>query len=301
MMFPSVFGENLFDDWMDDFGFRDNFFSGKNPLYGKHAKNIMKTDVRETDKGYELGFRTFVLQGGEDSRFTDDVLCSIIGRIRAAHSDCAVTLSFGERSRKSYERLHEAGAERYLLRHETASPALYRRWHPPEMSLENRMRCLSDLREIGYAVGAGFMVGAPFQTAADLACDLRFIERFQPEMCGIGPFIPQKDTPFGDRPAGTAEQTVYLLSLLRLMQPKLLLPATTALGTILPDGRERGLAAGANVVMPNLSPLSVRKKYALYDGKLCTGEEAAQCIGCLSRRVQSVGANIVIDRGDVKS
>ena len=257
--------------------------------------------VKCADTGYDLGFRTFVLQGGEDTFFTDDVLCGIIGRIRAAHPDCAVTLSFGERSRKSYERLHEAGAERYLLRHEAASPALYRRWHPPEMSLENRMRCLSDLREIGYAVGAGFMVGAPFQTAADLACDLRFIERFQPEMCGIGPFIPQKDTPFGDRPAGTAEQTVYLLSLLRLMQPKLLLPATTALGTILPDGRERGLAAGANVVMPNLSPLSVRKKYALYDGKLCTGEEAAQCIGCLSRRVQSVGANIVIDRGDVKS
>ena len=257
--------------------------------------------VKCANIGYDLGFRTFVLQGGEDPFFTDDVLCGIIGQIRAGHPDCAVTLSFGERSRKSYERLHEAGAERYLLRHETASPALYRRWHPPEMSLGNRMRCLSDLREIGYAVGAGFMVGAPFQTAADLACDLQFIEQFQPEMCGIGPFIPQKDTPFGDRPAGTAEQTVYLLSLLRLMQPKLLLPATTALGTILPDGRERGLAAGENVVMPNLSPLSVRKKYALYDGKLCTGEEAAQCIGCLSRRVQLVGANIVIDRGDVKS
>ena len=256
--------------------------------------------VECADTGYELGFRTFVLQGGEDPFFTDDVLCGIVERIHAAHPDCAITLSFGERSRESYERLHEAGAERYLLRHETASPALYRRWHPAEMSLENRMRCLSDLREIGYAVGVGFMVGAPFQTAAYLACDLQFIERFQPEMCGIGPFIPQKDTPFGDRPAGTAEQTVYLLSLLRLMQPKLLLPATTALGTILPDGRERGLAAGANVVMPNLSPLSVRKKYALYDGKLCTGEEAAQCIGCLSRRVQSVGANIVIDRGDVK-
>ena len=169
------------------------------------------------------------------------------------------------------------------------------------MSFEYRMRCLRDLKDIGFQSGCGFMVGSPFQTPETLAEDLKFIETFRPAMCGIGPFIPQKDTPFGDRPAGTAEQTVYLLSLLRLMQPKLLLPATTALGTILPDGRERGLAAGANVVMPNLSPLSVRKKYALYDGKLCTGEEAAQCIGCLSRRVQSVGANIVIDRGDVKS
>ena len=169
------------------------------------------------------------------------------------------------------------------------------------MSFENRMRCLRDLKDIGFQTGCGFMVGSPFQTPETLAEDLKFIETFRPAMCGIGPFIPQKDTPFGDRLAGTAEQTVYLLSLLRLMQPKLLLPATTALGTILPDGRERGLAAGANVVMPNLSPLSVRKKYALYDGKLCTGEEAAQCIGCLSRRGQSVGANIIIVRGDVQS
>ena len=251
-------------------------------------------------EGYTLGFRTFVMQGGEDSAFSADVVCHLVRQIKAEFSDCAVTLSLGEFPREAYQAMFDAGADRYLLRHETADQAHYEKLHPAEMSFENRMRCLRDLKDIGFQTGCGFMVGSPFQTPETLAEDLKFIETFRPAMCGIGPFIPQKDTPFGDRPAGTAEQTVYLLSLLRLMQPKLLLPATTALGTILPDGRERGLAAGANVVMPNLSPLSVRKKYALYDGKLCTGEEAAQCIGCLSRRVQSVGANIVIDRGDVK-
>lgn len=251
-------------------------------------------------EGYALGFRTFVMQGGEDGAFGVDPICRTIRRIKRKFPDCAVTLSLGEFPREAYEAMFSAGADRYLLRHETADRTHYEKLHPAEMSFENRMRCLHDLKEIGFQTGCGFMVGSPFQTPETLAEDLKFIETFRPAMCGIGPFIPQKDTPFGDRPAGTAEQTVYLLSLLRLMQPKLLLPATTALGTILPDGRERGLAAGANVVMPNLSPLSVRKKYALYDGKLCTGEEAAQCIGCLSRRVQSVGANIVIDRGDVK-
>ena len=251
-------------------------------------------------EGYVLGFRTFVMQGGEDSAFSADAVCRLVRQIKAEFPDCAVTLSLGEFPREAYQAMFDAGADRYLLRHETADKAHYEKLHPAQMSFDNRMRCLRDLKDIGYQTGCGFMVGSPFQTPETLAEDLKFIETFRPAMCGIGPFIPQKDTPFGDRPAGTAEQTVYLLSLLRLMQPKLLLPATTALGTILPDGRERGLAAGANVVMPNLSPLSVRKKYALYDGKLCTGEEAAQCIGCLSRRVQSVGANIVIDRGDVK-
>ena len=252
-------------------------------------------------EGYALGFRTFVMQGGEDGAFGVDSICRTVRRIKRKFPDCAVTLSLGEFPREDYEAMFAAGADRYLLRHETADRTHYEKLHPAEMSFENRMRCLRDLKDIGFQTGCGFMVGSPFQTPETLAEDLKFIETFRPAMCGIGPFIPQKDTPFGDRPAGTAEQTVYLLSLLRLMQPKLLLPATTALGTILTDGRERGLAAGANVVMPNLSPLSVRKKYALYDGKLCTGEEAAQCIGCLSRRVQSVGANIVIDRGDVKS
>ena len=255
--------------------------------------------VECADTGYELGFRTFVLQGGEDAFFSDDVLCGVVSHIREAHPDCAVTLSFGERSRKSYERLFSAGAERYLLRHETASRELYARWHPADMSFDARMRCLSDLREIGYAVGVGFMVGAPFQTAADLARDLQFIERFQPEMCGIGPFVPHHATPFAAYGAGTVGLTCYLLSIIRLIKPNVLLPATTALGTIAPDGREQGILAGANVVMPNLSPVAHRKDYDLYDNKICTGEEAAECRGCLGARMLSVGYRLVVDRGDM--
>ena len=251
------------------------------------------------DEGYELGFRTFVLQGGEDPAFTDEVLCKVVHGIREKHSDCVVTLSFGQRSRESYERLYAAGAERYLLRHETASPQLYGRWHPAGMTLGSRMRCLQDLRSTGYAVGAGFMVGAPFQTAADLACDLKFIEEFQPEMCGIGPFVPHHATPFACYPQGTVALTCFLLSIIRLIKPNILLPATTALGTIAPDGREMGILAGANVVMPNLSPVAHRKDYDLYDGKICTGEEAAECRGCLGARMLSIGYELAVDRGDV--
>ncbi len=253
------------------------------------------------DEGYALGFRTFVLQGGEDGFFTDDVLCGLIVRLKSTHPDCAVTLSLGERSRESYQRLRSAGADRYLLRHETADAGHYRMLHPPEMSFEGRMNCLADLREIGYQVGCGFMVGSPGQTAAMLAKDLEFIQEFQPDMCGIGPFVPHKDTPFRDHPAGTLELTCYLLSIIRLIHPPVLLPSTTALGTIHPEGREKGILAGANVVMPNLSPLSVRKKYALYDNKICTGEESAQCLDCLSARMRSIGYRLVVDRGDIRA
>lgn len=251
-------------------------------------------------EGYELGFRTFVLQGGEDAAFTDDVLCELVGNIKKTHPDCAVTLSLGERSRESYERLKKAGADRYLLRHETADAVHYARLHPAELTLENRMECLRNLKELGYQVGCGFMVGSPGQTAAHLAKDLKFIEEFQPDMCGIGPFIPQKDTPFGAEKAGTLEMTLYLLSILRLMQPNLLLPATTALGTIHPQGREMGIRAGANVVMPNLSPASVRKKYALYDNKATDGSESAQCKQALEERMAEIGYEVVVHRGDVK-
>ena len=251
------------------------------------------------EAGYRMGFRTVVLQGGEDPWFTDERLCRIVRALKAARPDRAVTLSVGERSRESYQKLFDAGADRYLLRHETATKAHYGRLHPPELSFERRMRCLADLKAIGYQVGCGFMVGSPFQTAATLAKDLKFIEEFSPDMCGIGPFIPQKDTPFGDMPSGTAELTVYLLSLIRLIKPNILLPATTALGTIDPLGREKGISAGANVVMPNLSPVSVRRKYALYDNKICTGDESAQCKSCLAERISSVGCEIVTDRGDI--
>lgn len=250
------------------------------------------------EEGYGLGFRTFVLQGGEDPWFSDERLCDIVARVRSTHPDCAVTLSMGERSRASYQALHDAGAERYLLRHETANPLHYRRLHPPEMSFERRMRCLEDLRDIGYAVGIGFMVGSPYQQPRDLAMDLKLVEEFGPQMCGIGPFVAHHATPFASQESGSLELTCYLLSIIRLIGPGILLPATTALGSIHPQGREKGIMSGANVVMPNLSPADVRKDYELYDGKICTGEEAAECRGCLTARMRSIGYEIVVDRGD---
>ena len=251
-------------------------------------------------EGYRLGFRTFVLQGGEDPYFTDDRMTAIVREIRQTYPDCAITLSLGERSRESFQTLFDAGADRYLLRHETADPAHYAKLHPAALSWEHRMQCLRDLKEIGYQTGCGFMVGSPYQTAHELAEDLLFIQEFQPSMCGIGPFIPHRDTPFADESPGTLEMTLYLLSILRLIKPDLLLPATTALGTIHPRGRELGIEAGANVVMPNLSPTGVRGKYLLYDNKICTGEESAQCVGCLNTRMESVGYHIVQSRGDPK-
>ena len=250
------------------------------------------------EEGYTLGFRTFVLQGGENPYFTDEVLCGLVNSLKTRHPDCAVTLSMGERSRESYQALYDAGADRYLLRHETADAGHYALLHPSEMSFENRMRCLWVLKEIGYQTGCGFMVGSPFQTPETLAKDLKFIEEFRPAMCGIGPFIPHRNTPFRDEKAGTLELTLFLLSVIRLILPEVLLPATTALGTIHPLGREMGIRAGANVVMPNLSPVGVRKKYELYDNKICTGEESAQCRGCLERRMESVGCRLAVDRGD---
>ena len=253
------------------------------------------------DEGYRLGLRTIVMQGGEDAHFTDEVLCGIVRKIKERHPDCAVTLSMGERSRESYAKLREAGADRYLLRHETADPEHYAKLHPAEMSYENRMRCLRDLKDLGYQTGCGFMVGSPYQTAGNLAKDIAFVESFKPEMCGIGPFIPHHDTPFAKEPAGSVELTCFLLSVIRLVHPRVLLPATTALGTMHPQGRELGILAGANVLMPNLSPVGVRKKYELYDNKICTGEESAQCLRCLSTRVEAIGYKIVTDRGDYRS
>jgi len=250
------------------------------------------------DEGYDLGFRTFVLQGGEDPFFSDEVLCGVVSALKRGHPDCAVTLSVGERSRESYQALFDAGADRYLLRHETADPDHYARLHPPEMSFDNRMRCLKDLRDIGYQVGCGFMVGSPGQTPETLARDLKFIEAFRPDMCGIGPFVPHHDTAFRGEPAGTLELTLFLLSAIRLIDPAILLPATTALGTIHPRGRELGIQAGANVVMPNLSPANVRQKYALYDNKLFTGDESAQSRGHLDMRMRSIGYHLAVDRGD---
>ena len=252
------------------------------------------------EEGYRLGFRTFVLQGGEDPYFTDEKIVEIVQAIKKAFPDCAVTLSIGEKSRASYEKYFLAGADRYLLRHETADKEHYQYLHPKELSWEHRMRCLKDLKEIGFQVGCGFMVGSPHQTAKTLAKDLYFIQEFQPDMCGIGPFIPQHATVFAKETAGTLQDTLFLLSLLRLIHPNMLIPATTALGTIDKRGRELGILSGANVLMPNLSPTAVREKYLLYDNKICTGDESAQCRACLSRRMESIGAHLLVDRGDVK-
>lgn len=252
------------------------------------------------EEGYRLGFRTFVLQGGEDPYFTDEKIVEIVQAIKKAFPDCAVTLSIGEKSRASYEKYFLAGADRYLLRHETADKEHYQYLHPKELSWEHRMRCLQDLKDIGFQVGCGFMVGSPHQTAKTLAKDLYFIQEFQPDMCGIGPFIPQHATVFAKETAGTLHDTLFLLSLLRLIHPNMLIPATTALGTIDKRGRELGILSGANVLMPNLSPTAVRKKYLLYDNKICTGDESAQCRACLSRRMESIGAHLLVDRGDVK-
>lgn len=250
------------------------------------------------ENGYQLGYRSFVLQGGEDPHYSDDVMVPIVSEIRKRYQDCAITLSLGERSKESYQKLYDAGSDRYLLRHEAATPELYQKLHPESLSLENRIQCLWNLKEIGYAVGTGFMVGAPYQTVENLVDDLLFIQKLDPQMVGIGPFVPHHDTKFKDYPSGTVELTTYLTSILRLMNPHLLLPATTALGTIDPRGREKGILAGANVVMPNLSPVAVRKDYSLYDNKICTGEEAAECAGCLGRRLASIDYELVFTRGD---
>lgn len=264
-----------------------------------HRYRLSKEDILACCKeGYELGFRTFVLQGGEDPFYTDDVLVDIVSAVHSQYPDCALTLSVGERSREAYQRLFDAGADRYLLRHETANAAHYASLHPESMSSERRKQCLFDLRDIGYQVGSGFMVGSPGQTARNLGEDMQFLAELRPHMVGIGPFIPHRHTQYAQESQGTLELTLCMIACLRLMLPQALLPATTALGTIDPRGREKGMDAGANVVMPNLSPVKHRKDYDLYDNKICTGEEAAECRFCLQSRMALAGYSVVIDRGD---
>ena len=263
---------------------------------------LTKEQILEcADYGASLGFHTFVLQGGEDAYFTDERLSDIVYSIKSAHSDCAVTLSVGERSYESYKMLRDAGADRYLLRHESATDCHYAKLHPSSLTLENRKRCLYDLKSLGYQVGAGFMVGSPYQTSQNLAADLLFLNELQPQMVGIGPFIPHIDTPFKKERAGNLELVLFMLALTRIMLPRVLLPATTALGTIAADGRERGVLAGANVVMPNLSPVDVRKKYLLYNDKLCSGDETAEHIKELAERFSKINCVLDMSRGDSKN
>ena len=299
----SIFGKRVFFRGLielTNFCRNDCYYCG----IRRSNRNVQRYRLTEDDVlsccdyGYELGFRTFVLQGGEDEYFTDDRVVRLVSMIKGKYPDCALTLSLGEKSRESYQRFYDAGANRYLLRHETATPSHYSKLHPKELSLANRMRCLDDLRDIGYQAGCGFMVGSPYQTDENIADDLLYMKGFDPQMVGIGPFIPHKDTPFRDYQAGSAEKTLFLLSLVRLMLPYALLPATTALGTVQGDGREQGILAGANVVMPNISPSDVRKFYLLYDNKIGTKDDASESVSRMSENIKKIGYEVVVDRGD---
>jgi len=298
-----VYGKNIYLRGLIEFTSyckNDCFYCGLR-VENKKAQRyrLSQEQILECCKnGYALGFRTFVLQGGEDPFFTDEILSNIVKEIKKAHPDCAVTLSIGEREFESYELLRKAGADRYLLRHETANSEHYRTLHPDTMSGDNRKNCLRSLKELGYQIGCGFMVGSPNQTTEHIVDDLMFIKELKPHMVGIGPFIPHSDTPFKNEKAGDMRVTLNLLAILRLMQPNLLIPATTALGTIDAQGREMGILAGANVVMPNLSPVDVRGKYMLYDNKICTGEEAAECAFCMQNRIKNIGYEVAVTRGD---
>lgn len=264
-----------------------------------HRYRLTKEEILSCCKtGYDLDFRTFVLQGGEDPYYTDEIMTDIVSTIKTHYPDCAITLSLGEKSYETYKKYFEAGADRYLLRHETATDNHYAKLHPKEMTLENRKKCLYALKEIGFQVGAGLMVGSPYQTVENLVDDLLFLKELDPQMVGIGPFIPHQDTQFAKEKSGTVDMTILMLALTRLLLPKALLPATTALGTIDPLGREKGLKAGANVVMPNLSPTNVRKDYSLYDNKICTGDEAAECRYCIAGRIEKAGFIPDLSRGD---
>ncbi len=281
-----------------------------NCLYcGIRAENACCSRYRMTaeqiyaccDTAYLNGFRTFVLQGGEDAYFTDERVVEIVSELKEKYPDCAVTLSLGEKSFESYKAFYDAGADRYLLRHETADKQHYELLHPKEMSFESRMRCLENLKEIGYQTGCGFMVGSPYQTENTLAKDLKFVETFSPEMCGIGPFIKHSRTPFSQFSSGDVGFTCYLLSLIRLIKPNILLPATTALGTLSDNGREMGILSGANVVMPNVSPAENLKKYEIYENKLSSGGESIQGLEALRKSMENIGYRIVTDVGHIKN
>lgn len=301
----SVYGDAVYIRGLIEFS---NFCKNNCYYCGIRAGNTGATRYRLSPEeilscckeGYRLGMRTFVLQSGEDPFYSDEMLCHIIADIKSDFPDCAITLSVGEKSRESYQAYFDAGAARYLLRHEAAADALYNRLHPASMSASGRRQCLKDLKSIGYQVGAGFMVGAPFQTLSDLIHDLRFLQSLDPDMIGIGPYLTHSQTPLHMHENGSLALTLRLLAILRLMFPHALLPATTALATVAPDGREKGLKAGANVIMPNLSPVSVRQLYDIYENKNCTGAESAQCSDILRIQIEKAGYRMVTDIGNVK-
>lgn len=298
---PKIFIRGLIE--FTSFCRNDCYYCGIRKSNHKASRyRLGKEDILSCcQRGYELGFRTFVLQGGEDLWYTDDKIIDLISSIKSSFPDCAITLSLGEKTAEQYQAYFDAGADRYLLRHETANARHYAKLHPAGLCAANRQRCLYDLKQIGYQAGAGFMVGSPYQTVENLVEDLLFINKLRPHMIGIGPFIPHQDTPFAQFPSGSLHLTLVLIAILRLLLPNALIPATTALATIHPEGRKMGILAGANVVMPNLSPLETRKKYLLYNNKMGTGEEAAEGLSHLQQTLQQIGYEITVDRGDFRS
>lgn len=264
-----------------------------------HRYRLTKEQILECcEIGSKIGFKTFVLQGGDDPGFSDNEICEVVEKIKEKFPDSAVTLSVGERKKSVYKSFFDAGADRYLLRHETANEAHYSRLHPDGMALSTRKQCLFDLKDIGFQVGAGFMVGSPYQTDQNLADDIMFLMELEPHMVGIGPFVPHKMTEFKDFKKGSMSLTLAMLCITRLALPKVLLPSTTALGTIAEDGQVNGILCGANVVMPNLSPMDVRQNYSLYDGKKISGAEAAEGIKELQNRFDKIGYTLDFSRGD---
>ncbi len=250
------------------------------------------------EEGYNLGYRTFVIQSGEDAYYTDDRLKSLLQSIKTKFDDVRITLSLGERSRDSFQKLYDYGADRYLLRHETASRKLYEHLHPSFMSFDNRRMCLDDLKDIGYQVGGGFMVGSPTQTNEDLVEDLIYLKELDPHMVGIGPYLCHSDTELAGNASGTLDETLVMVSMVRLILPKALLPATTALGSLHPIGREKALKVGANVMMPNISPTNNRSKYEIYQNKICTADTSDKCRNCIEARIVGVGHEIDLGVGD---
>lgn len=301
-----IFGNNIYIRGLIEFTnycCNDCYYCGIRKSNQKASRYLLSQDeiLDCCQIGYKLGFRTFVLQSGETSHINDQTLTEVVAQIKKKLPECAITLSCGEKSYQTYLNYFQAGADRYLLRHETANPEHYKKLHPQSLSLEKRKKCLYDLKKIGYQTGTGFMVGSPYQKLEYIAEDLLFIKELNPEMIGIGPFIPHQDTPFANFPPGNADLTVYILALLRLMLTHVLLPATTALGTLDPKGREKAILAGANVIMPNLSPVTVRNKYMLYNNKIHTNEEAAEGTAALEKLLNNIGYKIAIDRGDYAS
>lgn len=262
---------------------------------------LTKEEVLEScEEGYRLGFRTFVMQGGEDDSYTPKVMVDIIKSIRGKYPDCAITLSLGEKDYDTYKQYYDAGANRYLLRHESINAEHYASLHPQGMTIQTRSECLFNLKKIGFQAGSGIMVGSPNQTIDNIVEDILFLEELQPQMIGIGPYLPHKDTPFKDKEKGSLELTLIVVAILRLMHPYALIPSTTALATIADNGRDKGILAGANVVMPNLSPVRFRKKYLLYNDKACMDDEAAESLASLQKRLEKIGYTISYDRGDFR-